>query len=95
MIDENYGKGAATEHVIDNPTHRVATPDEIRTKWLNAINDRLSLDCTMTNVAKYGTKAIKAKLVESTWAGVLEKEGDLTPEWVLRKVEVLGGIKPL
>ncbi|KAH9950875.1 hypothetical protein B0H21DRAFT_705882 [Amylocystis lapponica] len=47
---------------------------EIRNKWLAAINSRLELDCVMSNVRRYGKKAIWIKLVQSIWKGTLMNE---------------------
>jgi len=82
------------ERVIDNPTNRVATPDEIRRKWLTAVNERLKFDCKMTNKTKYGKKALSSKRVLNTWKDTLENERGLSQDWVFGKVEVLVGIKP-
>ncbi|KAJ7228054.1 hypothetical protein C8J57DRAFT_1080708, partial [Mycena rebaudengoi] len=68
-----------------------ASLPEIRNRWLHSINNRLAIDCTMTNEWKYGRKAIKPKIVKQTWCKVLKDERILPKEWT-RGVEVLMGI---
>lgn len=80
--------------VIDSDNNEQPSIDEIRNKWLKAINDRLAMDCKMTNKKKYGKKAIKEKLVQDTWRGVLKNENYLPHDWTKGRVEVLVGIDP-
>ena len=69
-----------------------ATKNEIKNKWMYAINDRLRMDCRMTNTHRYGKKALKVKLVEKTWSGVLRDEEALPATWSTGSTEVLVGI---
>ena len=50
-----------------------ASEREIQNKWCKAINNRLNLDCILTNM-RYGKKAIKKSLVKHTWRKVLKDE---------------------
>ncbi|KAJ6458146.1 hypothetical protein C8R47DRAFT_913115, partial [Mycena vitilis] len=54
-----------------------ASLQEIQNRWRKAINNRLSLDCMLTNDSKYGKKAIKKSLVKKTWCKVLKDEDRL------------------
>ncbi|KAJ7106482.1 hypothetical protein C8R43DRAFT_1080647 [Mycena crocata] len=68
-----------------------ATPREARNRWLRAINNRLKIDCIMTNEVKFGKKAIQKKLVKETWKNVLKDESTLPKDWTW-ETEVLVGI---
>ncbi|KAJ7829234.1 hypothetical protein B0H13DRAFT_1916632 [Mycena leptocephala] len=70
----------------DPASHR-----EIHNRWLKQINNRLALDCAMTDDVKYGKKAIKVSLVKGTWRKVLKDERHLSRHWP-REVGVLVGI---
>jgi ribonuclease HI len=43
-----------------------ASISEIHNRWLHAINNRLLIDCAMTNRSKYGKRAIKTAVVKQT-----------------------------
>jgi hypothetical protein len=58
-----------------------ASQREIHNRWLRAINNRLGLDCAMTNGVKYGKKAIKKSVVLKTWRKVLNNEDRLPKDW--------------
>jgi ribonuclease HI len=68
-----------------------ASVQEIRNRWCRAINNRLTLDCMLTNVAKYAKKSIKKSLVKGTWCKVLKDEDYLPAEWT-RETGVLVGV---
>ena len=61
------------------------TPDppeaEIRTKWLRKMNERMQIDCLLTNQYLYERKALKTRLVYETWKGVSTNTTDLHREW--------------
>ncbi|KAF7367382.1 DNA polymerase epsilon catalytic subunit [Mycena sanguinolenta] len=67
------------ERVIDE--RDAATTPEIQNRWRKAINTRLNLDRILTDVARYGKKALNQKLVESTWEKVLMDEDNLPKNW--------------
>ncbi|KAJ7933230.1 hypothetical protein B0H13DRAFT_1457660, partial [Mycena leptocephala] len=46
-------------------------PAEIKNRWVYGLNVRLTIDCLMTNKAKYGKKALKKGLVLRTWGTCL------------------------
>ncbi|KAJ7082084.1 hypothetical protein B0H15DRAFT_952760 [Mycena belliarum] len=77
------------ERVIRQKPH--ATNREIRNRWLKAINNRLGIDCALTDKKKYGKKALKKSLVRKTWAKVLKNEEYLPEDW-MREAGVLVGI---
>jgi ribonuclease HI len=58
-----------------------ASSREIHNRWLKSINNRLNLDCALTNGVKYGKKAIKKELVQKTWRRVLKNEENLPKNW--------------
>jgi hypothetical protein len=70
----------------DPASHR-----EIHNRWLKQINNRLALDCAMTDERKYDKKAIKVSLVKRTWRKVLKDERHLSRHWP-REVGVLVGV---
>ncbi|KAJ7831988.1 hypothetical protein B0H13DRAFT_1605551, partial [Mycena leptocephala] len=68
---------------------------EIQNRWLHAINQRLNLDRTLTNRARYGKQfSVKPDLVLQTWSSTLKDEEELPDDW-LRVPKVLVGIEPL
>lgn len=69
------------------------TEAEIQNKWLKAINMRLKLDMAMTK-EKYGTKALKRRLVLQTWRGTIYNKENLPPDWT-QKTGVIVGIEHL
>ncbi|KAJ7872983.1 hypothetical protein B0H13DRAFT_1633645 [Mycena leptocephala] len=68
------------------------TESEIRNRWAHTLNMRITVDCLLTNKAKYGKKALKKSLVLRTWANVLRDEDRLPPDWT-RETGVLVGIR--
>jgi hypothetical protein len=58
--------------------------DEIRNRWLKMINNRLDIDCAMTNVFKYEKKALRVSLVKATWTKTLKGERTLAKYWPKR-----------
>ncbi|KAK6972175.1 hypothetical protein R3P38DRAFT_2812565 [Favolaschia claudopus] len=67
------------EHVIN--AKDPASNREITNRWCKTINNRLGMDCAMTNAVKYGSKAIDKRLVLSTWKNVLKNEDRLPKDW--------------
>ncbi|KAJ6618924.1 hypothetical protein B0H10DRAFT_2371884 [Mycena sp. CBHHK59/15] len=68
-----------------------ASEQEIHNHWRKTINNRLHLDCVLTNNGKYGKRALKKALVKSTWKKVLKDEDALPKEWY-RETRVLVGV---
>ena len=64
---------------------------ETTTRWVKAINKRLTNDRYLTDNKRFGKRALKEKLVQRTWTGCLEDEEGLPNNWYNRK-EVLVGI---
>ncbi|KAH9915666.1 ribonuclease H-like domain-containing protein [Fomitopsis serialis] len=60
-----------------NPRPTPATSEEIESRWTKALNERLAIDCLMTNTKKYQKKAIKYSVVKRTWTGILKDESSL------------------
>ena len=73
-----------------SPT-RIHTEDEIEATWERAMNRRLQLERLMTDSTRYGKKALKAKLIEKTWWGVLQDQENLPEDWLKMGAEVLVG----
>lgn len=69
------------------------TTEEIETKWLNTINNRLKYDCLMSNHHRYGRKATSRQLVENTWWGTLKNEHLLQDNWTYHTDGVLVSIE--
>ncbi|KAJ7352012.1 hypothetical protein DFH08DRAFT_693556, partial [Mycena albidolilacea] len=57
------------------------TEIEVHNKWVLAMNNRLKLDCQMTDDRKYEKKAVPVKTVLRTWTGVLQDENKLPTNW--------------
>lgn len=55
---------------------------EIHNKWLFTINSRLKFDKILTNVSRYGKKALSEELVLKTWSGVLRDEDNIPDNWI-------------
>ena len=68
-----------------------ASPQEVHFRWLKAINNRLKIDCVLTNGVKYGKKAIDKSLVLRTWKKTLKNEEILPKDWT-RETGVLVGV---
>ncbi|KAJ7671504.1 RnaseH-domain-containing protein [Mycena polygramma] len=64
---------------------------EIRNRWLKTMNNRLAIDCAMTDTLKYGKKALKMPMVKKTWKKVLKDEHSLVKDWP-KTVGVLVGV---
>ncbi|KAK7029101.1 hypothetical protein R3P38DRAFT_2524708 [Favolaschia claudopus] len=64
---------------------------KIRNRWLKTVNNRLAIDCAMTDRLKYGKKSLKESLVKSTWRKTLKGERTLARDWP-RTVGVLVGV---
>ncbi|KAJ7640020.1 hypothetical protein DFH06DRAFT_1138022 [Mycena polygramma] len=63
----------------------------IKNRWLKIINNRLAIDCVMTDKFKYERKALKTSLVKDTWKSTLKDEQTLARDWP-KKVGVLVGV---
>ncbi|KAJ7150022.1 hypothetical protein C8R43DRAFT_887574 [Mycena crocata] len=58
-----------------------ASNNEIHNRWLRGINNRLRIDCALTNEMKYGKKFLKKDVVLNTWCKVLKEEDKLPQYW--------------
>ncbi|KAJ6469349.1 hypothetical protein C8R45DRAFT_908738 [Mycena sanguinolenta] len=65
------------ERVIN--TKPEASDREITNRWKKAINNRLKIDCLLTNARKWGKKSLNKSLVLATWRKTLMNE-DRHPE---------------
>ncbi|KAJ3996504.1 hypothetical protein F5050DRAFT_1571392, partial [Lentinula boryana] len=76
------------QRVITNEG-RHPSKSELQNKWTKMMNDRLELDCRLTNL-KLGTKAIPKKLVLRTWKGTLTNEEKLPNDWTAKSGGLVG-----
>ncbi len=53
---------------------------EIFNKWNRAINNRLELDCLLTN-SKFGSRKLSKSVVTKTWQEVLHNRDSLPKDW--------------
>ncbi|KAJ6471966.1 hypothetical protein C8R45DRAFT_836219, partial [Mycena sanguinolenta] len=60
-------------------------------RWLKTINNRLAMDCAMTDRFKWEKKALEISVVKDTWRKTLKDEHTLAEEWP-RQVGVLVGV---
>jgi len=68
-----------------------ASEREIKSRWCWTVNNRLALDCALTDTMKYGKKGLRKSVVRKTWTGVLRDEDRLPEEW-FRESGVLVGV---
>jgi ribonuclease HI len=68
-----------------------ATDREIYNRWRKTINNRLELDCLLTDTRKWGKKSLNKSLVLMTWKGTLMNE-DRHPEDFTGVTGVLVGV---
>ena len=73
------------DRVINDKTH---TSEEIKSKWLRAINARLTDDKIIATKVRRGK--ISAELVTSTWQKALQKSSNIPQDWIEDR-EVLVG----
>ncbi|KAK0504433.1 hypothetical protein EDD18DRAFT_1306014 [Armillaria luteobubalina] len=76
----------------DNPA-KWHTNEEIQNWWTSTMNQRLTIDCLLTNSLKYGKKAIKKQAVIMTWKGAVYNEKALPEDWTTQN-RVLVGMMP-
>ncbi|KAK0421779.1 hypothetical protein EV421DRAFT_1724225, partial [Armillaria borealis] len=67
------------KRVVDNE-NAPFTANAVEKTWLKSVNDRLDLDCLMTN-KRFGKKALKHEVVKKTWKGILKDEKQLPSNW--------------
>ncbi|KAJ7024612.1 hypothetical protein C8F04DRAFT_968771, partial [Mycena alexandri] len=58
-----------------------ATATEIKNRWLKVMNNRVAIDCALTNSMKWEKKSIKMSIVKTTWKRVLKDEHLLSKDW--------------
>ncbi|KAJ6571484.1 hypothetical protein B0H19DRAFT_937691 [Mycena capillaripes] len=82
------------ECVVGRESEEPASKNEVRNRWIFAMNERLKFDRDLTDRLRHGAQySIAPSLVLDTWRGVLEDEEILPNDW-LRGPEVLVGIAP-
>ena len=69
------------------------TEESVRTRWHRRVNERMQIDCLLTNEYLYEGKALKTKRVYDTWAKCSTNTEDLHCEWC-RHPGVLVGMTP-
>ena len=80
------------ERVIRNE-NTPYTQEEVRNRWYKIMDNRLEIDCHMTNL-KYGRRGLKMRIVANTWKGILEKEEDLPRNWTEVSGVLVGRSRP-
>ena len=79
------------DRVINDNPH---TPEEIKSRWLKAINSRLTDDKIIATKTQRGK--VTRKLVESTWHKALQKYSTIPRNWIhIREVLVGRRVRPL
>lgn len=73
-----------------DPTHYHSSI-EIAHRWTAAMNNRLTLDREMTRFG-LSKRAIKKKVVISTWCSVLDNEDSLPEDWLKAKEVLVGNV---
>ena len=68
-------------------------PEELKNRWYKVMDDRLEMDCRMTNL-RYGKKGLKTRVVTSTWKGTLKNEEDLPSNWTEVSRVLVGRSRP-
>jgi hypothetical protein len=68
--------------IRDNDSTQEPSTSEIRNRWTNAIDKRLTMDRALTDNARFKKRAIDHKLVKATRSGCLHSEEDLPNNWV-------------
>ena len=77
------------EHQNDPAKH--ASQKEIRNRWLTAINNRLRIDIQMTRIS-LSKKAIKSRILKSTWTRIVADEDSLPTNWLKAKEVLVGRV---
>ncbi|KAJ7029461.1 hypothetical protein C8F04DRAFT_1211945 [Mycena alexandri] len=77
-----------------NDPNRYFSDAELHNKWLHCINSRLRTDALLTDMKKYGSRALNINKVQNTWKGILMDNQNLPDIWV-RQSGFLVGIPPL
>jgi ribonuclease HI/exonuclease III len=57
------------------------TEEAVKNRWYKKINERMQIDCLLTNKYLYERKALKTKKVYNTWAKCSTSEEELHREW--------------
>ena len=70
---------------------RTISPQEVRNKTLNILNNHLDQDKSLSSKLRYGREALPKDLILNTWSGVIKNENSLPENW-LQANRVLVGI---
>jgi ribonuclease HI len=73
----------------DNPQN-LHTEEAVRNRWHRKINERMQIDCLLTNKFLYENKALKTKKVYDTWAKCSTSTEELHSEWCKRPGFLVG-----
>ena len=76
----------------DNP-HDYHTEQGVRDRWFRKMNERLQIDCLLTNSFLYEKKALKTRKVYDTWAKCSTNTEDTHHKWC-RNPGLLVGMTP-
>jgi len=76
----------------DNPRDH-HTAEAVRNRWYRKIDERMQIDCLLTNRYLYENRALKTRAVYNTWAKCSTNTEDLHRDWC-RHPGVLVGMTP-
>ena len=76
--------------IRDNDGPDMTMEPEIRKRWTNAINRRLTINRTLTDERRFKKKAMDEKIVRATWSGCLKNEEYLPQSWPTNKGVLVG-----
>jgi ribonuclease HI len=65
---------------VINKDNAEPTTEEVINRWNKMMNERLALDCSITQ-QKYGKKGLPKPVVLRTWQGTLKDENQLPDDW--------------
>lgn len=64
----------------DNPFD-YHTEEAVKNRWYKKMNERMQIDCLLTNKYLYENRALKTRVVYNTWAKCSTNKEDLHREW--------------
>jgi ribonuclease HI len=73
----------------ENP-HNFHTEEAVQNRWYKKVNERMQIDCLLTNKFLYENKALKTKKVYDTWAKCSTSTEELHSEWCRRPGILVG-----
>jgi hypothetical protein len=81
--------------IRDQDSQTNISDEEIKTRWTNAINKRLTTDQFLTDNKRFEKKAIETKLVKATWTNCLRDKESLPNNWQENTGVLVGILRPV